>query len=60
MPRKLNQYWNSDKQKWVSPNYSRIKKPSRNEIARELLRKKMIEIERKLLHKKMMKVKSKK
>jgi hypothetical protein len=57
MPQKLNQYWNPDKQKWVSPKYSRIKTPSRNEIARELLRKKMIKIARELLHNKMMKSK---
>ena len=46
MPRKLNQYWNPDKQNWVSPNYSRIKKPSRNEIARELLRNKMMKVKK--------------
>lgn len=40
-PLKLNQYWNPDKQKWISPNYSRIEK-SRNEIARELLRRKFM------------------
>jgi hypothetical protein len=45
-PLKLNQIWSPDKQKWVSPNYSRIKKPSRNEIARELLRKKMMKVKK--------------
>jgi len=43
-PLKLNQIWSPDKQKWISPNYSRIKEPSRNEIARELLRKKMMKV----------------
>ena len=38
MPMRLNQYWNPKKQEWISPNYSR--KPSRNEIARELLSRK--------------------
>jgi hypothetical protein len=46
MPRKLNQYWNPDKQNWVSPNYSRIKKPSRNKIARELLRNKITKVKK--------------
>jgi len=45
-PLKLNQIWSPDKQKWVSLNYSRIKKPSRNEIARELLRKKMMKVKK--------------
>ena len=42
MPQTLNQYWNPDKQNWVRPNYSRIEKKSRNEIARELLRRKFM------------------
>jgi hypothetical protein len=42
IPQTLNQYWNPDKQKWVRPNYSRIEKPSRNEIARKLLRNKFM------------------
>ena len=46
-PLKLNQNWSPNKQKWISPNYSRIKKPSRNEIARELLRKKMMKVKNK-------------
>ena len=45
-PLKLNHNWSPDKQKWISPNYSRIKKPSRNEIARELLRKKMMKVKK--------------
>ena len=51
MPRKLNQYWNPDKQKWISPNYSRIKKPSRNKIARKLLSEKRMKVKSKKLPK---------
>ena len=45
-PLKLNQNWSPDKQKWVSPNYSIIRKPTRNEIARELLHKKIMNIKK--------------
>jgi hypothetical protein len=47
MPRKLNQYWNPDKQKWVSPKYRIINNPSRNEIARKLLSEKMMKVKSK-------------
>jgi hypothetical protein len=42
IPQTLNQYWNPDKQKWIRRNYNTIKKKSRNNIARELLRKKFM------------------
>jgi hypothetical protein len=51
MPRTLNQIWSPDKQKWVRPKYRIINNPSRNEIARELLRKKMMKVKSKKLPK---------